>query len=79
MDLLLFIPIFSGLSALAFAGYLSWATLKRETGTDTMKEISNAILVGANTFLKRMHKSVAIFVIILATLFWGRFGPRGQR
>jgi len=69
MDPLLLIPVFSALSALAFAGYLTWDVLKRDVGTEQMRDVSAAILLGSRAFLKRMNRTMAIFVAILAAIF----------
>ena len=66
---MLLFPVLSGLCALAFAGYLAWRVQKQEAGTGKMKEVSEAIRLGANAFLKRMYRTIAIFVVILTAVF----------
>ena len=45
---------------LLFALYLIRDVMKRDTGTEKMQEISNAIKQGAEAFLRRMKKSPPI-------------------
>ncbi len=65
--LYLTIPI-AGLIGLAFAGYLTWWILRKDTGTPEMKAISDAIREGAMAYLARQYKTIAIFSIILGVL-----------
>lgn len=66
-DWWLLAPIFAGLSiivGLYFNHYVS----KQDPGTPRMKEISDAIRVGAMAFLKREYRMLAVFVIIVGIL-----------
>ena len=58
------------LFALAFAGWLAFDVLKRDTGTAEMQEISNAIQEGAEAFLRRQNKTIALFAAVLAVLLY---------
>lgn len=64
MNILIIAPI-SGLVSIFFAIYLYYYVKKQEVGTPRMKEIAEAITEGANAFLKRQYKTLAIFVVIL--------------
>lgn len=75
MDVLLLAPVGS-IIALLFAWYLSRTVMKRSEGNDLMKEISKAIREGANAYLKRQYRGVAIFfgvmfVLLLILAFCG--------
>src|SRR3989338_6759098 len=59
-DLLILAPIGSIL-ALSFAFYLTLSILKKDQGTDKMKEIAQAVRVGARAYLKRQYLGVLIF------------------
>jgi len=67
MDSSIVAPI-AGFSAMAFAGYLASRILKHETGTARMKEIYDAILVGAVAYLNRQYKTAIAFVVTLAII-----------
>jgi K(+)-stimulated pyrophosphate-energized sodium pump len=46
------IPI-AGLAAVAFAGYLARDVLRRDTGTDAMRDVASTIHEGAVAFIRR--------------------------
>ena len=52
--------------ALGFAVVLAIGVLKKEEGTQKMKDISRLIQEGARAFLKREYSYIAIFVVLIA-------------
>jgi len=74
MDSIIF-TMAAGLSALAFAGYLTWGILKKETGTARMRDISDAIREGAMAYINRQYKTIAVFTILLAAILAWALGP----
>lgn len=66
----LWISLGAGFIGILFAAYLSWKVLKKDPGTPAMQEISEAIQQGAMAFLKREYRSIAIFVVIVATILF---------
>ncbi|MBC7796234.1 MAG: sodium-translocating pyrophosphatase [Pyrinomonadaceae bacterium] len=58
--------IIISIAGLLFAMYLLSDVLKRDTGTPEMQRISNAIKVGAEAFLSRQNKTIAILAVVLA-------------
>jgi len=76
VDLTFIIPI-AILAGLGFAGILTRDILRRETGTERMREIAAAIQQGARAFLRRQYKAIAIIAAILAVVFAAAiFGQR---
>jgi K(+)-stimulated pyrophosphate-energized sodium pump len=63
-DLLLLAPVGS-IMALSFAAYLYFSILKKDEGSDTMKEIAQAVRVGARAYLKRQYLGVSLFFIVV--------------
>lgn len=55
---------------LLFAYYLTRDVLKRDTGTERMREISNAIKEGAEAFLRRQNKTIIYLAIALALFIY---------
>jgi K(+)-stimulated pyrophosphate-energized sodium pump len=55
---------------LLFAWYLIGNVLKRDTGTDKMREISDAIKSGAEAFLKRQYITIIYLAVALAAFIY---------
>jgi K(+)-stimulated pyrophosphate-energized sodium pump len=68
LDLSIVIPI-AILAGLGFAALLTRDVLRRETGSDRMREIATAIQQGARAFLRRQYRTIAIIALILAIVF----------
>ncbi|MBM4237251.1 MAG: sodium/proton-translocating pyrophosphatase, partial [Euryarchaeota archaeon] len=68
MDPLLYVIPIAGVVGLLFAGYLTWNVFRRDTGTPEMREIGDAIKVGAMAYLARQYKTIAIISVILAAI-----------
>jgi len=64
VDLLWLAPVGS-IMALSFAFYLAVSILKKDEGTDKMREIAQAVRVGARAYLKRQYLGVAIFFAVV--------------
>ncbi len=76
MDYLVYLAPIGALAALIFAVILALRVKKQDEGTDEMKRISGAIRKGANAYLARQYKGVAIFfavvfVVLLVLYFVG--------
>jgi len=65
-DLLLLAPAGSIL-ALSFAAYLAISILKKDEGNERMRQIAQAVRIGAKAYLKRQYMGVALF---FAVVFW---------
>ncbi len=68
MELTLILGI--SILGLLFALYLIRNVLARDTGTDTMREISDAIKAGAEAFLARQYRTIITLSFILALLIY---------
>ena len=55
---------------LLFALFLIRDVLRRDTGTEKMQEISNAIKQGAEAFLRRQNRTIAFLAFALACLIY---------
>ncbi len=64
--------------ALLFAGYLTHKILRGDTGTKGMLEVSDAIKVGAEAFVKRQYTTIAILTIVLAAVILGIYAYLGK-
>jgi K(+)-stimulated pyrophosphate-energized sodium pump len=63
-DILLLAPVGSIL-ALGFAAYLAWFVLRQDEGNDKMREIAQAVRVGAKAYLKRQYLGVSLFFLVM--------------
>jgi len=63
-DLLLLAPVGS-IMALSFAAYLAFSILKKDEGNERMREIAEAVRVGARAYLKRQYLGVSVFFIVI--------------
>ncbi len=70
IDLLWLAPVGSIL-ALGFAFYLAVFILKQDEGNDKMREIAQAVRIGAKAYLKRQYLGVAVFfLVVFLILLW---------
>ena len=67
MELLAIAPV-SGIISIIVAIYLYFHIRRQSAGTPKMKEVSKAIKIGANAYLKRQYMTLAVFVIIMAII-----------
>ena len=66
-DWLIIAPI-AGLVSILCALYLYFYIKKQDSGSAKMQEISNSIKEGANAYLIRQNKTLAIFVVVIAVI-----------
>ena len=65
------VAVFIGLVGLGFAWYqLTWV-LSQDSGNEKMNKIATAIQKGAQAFLSREYRAVAIFVVLVAIVLFG--------
>ena len=67
---LLSIVIIISILALLFAGYLTRQVLRKDSGTEAMQEVSNAIKIGAEAFVKRQYTTIGILAVVLAVIIY---------
>jgi len=68
VDNLLFMIPLAGLVALIFGLYFYRSIFSKDTGTDEMRAISDAISDGAMAYLSRQYKTIGIIAIVLAVI-----------
>ncbi|MBI4440154.1 sodium-translocating pyrophosphatase [Candidatus Woesearchaeota archaeon] len=71
------IIILISILSLLFSGYLARQLLRRDTGTAGMQEVSNAIKIGAEAFLKRQYTTIAILSVVLAVVIFAAYAVFG--
>ncbi len=77
MDLLSIVITISIL-ALLFAGWLTRQVLRKDTGSEAMQGVSNAIKVGAEAFVKRQYTTIAILSVVLAVIIYAIYSFLGK-
>ena len=68
MDLTILAPI-GAVAALVYALYLTKKVMAADEGNDTMKKLSRSIREGANAYLTRQYKTVAVVFAALVVVF----------
>ncbi len=63
-----YIAVIAAIAGLALAAYFSSVVNKAEEGTEVMRELAEAIRIGATAFLRREYRWVAVFVAIMTVL-----------
>ncbi|MBI4029207.1 MAG: sodium-translocating pyrophosphatase [Candidatus Blackburnbacteria bacterium] len=69
------LSLIAGGLALLYGGWLVSRILAAPTGDAKMDEIAAAIREGANAYLWRQNRTVAVVATLLAGLLWGKLGP----
>src|SRR4030042_4407757 len=67
MELVWLVPV-AGFTGVVFALWLAWDVLRRDTGTDAMRDVSSMIFEGAMAFLKRQYQTIAILALVTGVL-----------
>ncbi len=60
----------SSIFSLIFAVFLAAWVLRRDTGTEAMRAISDAIREGAEAFLRRQNRTIAMMAVALAVIIY---------
>lgn len=61
----------AGILALAIAAYLWFDLNKMPAGTPKMKEIAQAIVLGANAYMRRQYTTITVLTVIFAIIIFG--------
>jgi K(+)-stimulated pyrophosphate-energized sodium pump len=57
------VPVIASLAAIGFAAWLARWVLANDTGTPEMRRVSDAIYKGAQAFLQRQYRTIAVLAI----------------
>ena len=64
-----------GIVALLYGVYASRSVLAADAGNERMREIANAIQVGASAYLNRQYRAVAVVGVVVFVILWAVLGP----
>jgi K(+)-stimulated pyrophosphate-energized sodium pump len=67
--------IASGIFGLLYAVVTARAVMRAGTGSDKMREISNAVQVGAMAYLNRQYRTIAMVGVVVLAITWFFLGP----
>ena len=68
METIQIVAIAASVIALLFAGFLASVVLKKDSGSDRIRFIGDAIQKGAMAFLSREYRLLSIFVVVMAVI-----------
>lgn len=74
----LFISLLFPVIALGFAAYLVFWIMKKDQGTDAMKDVTNAIREGASAFIKRQYRTIGLISLVVASGLWAVYYYAGR-
>ncbi|MFT5539094.1 MAG: K(+)-stimulated pyrophosphate-energized sodium pump, partial [Alphaproteobacteria bacterium] len=63
-----------GLLAILYGIYASRSVLAADAGNERMQEIAGAVQEGANAFLNRQYRAIAVVGIVIGALLWWKLG-----
>lgn len=69
MDVEIIPVLLAALLALGFAAYLARFILRQDPGTDAVIEIATAIRIGAEAFLRREFRVLAVVTLVITVIF----------
>jgi len=79
MDLALPFVVIVSVIALIVAFFLARSVLSQDEGTPKMREVADAIRVGAEAFIKRQYSTIAMLAIVLAIVIFVVYFISGQQ
>jgi len=73
VNFLFFLVPFGAVLAIVFAGYFYKNVTGFSEGTDKMKELANAVRIGARAYLRRQYQGVALFFAVMFLILLALF------
>ena len=70
MNSLILFAFLASITAIIYGAFLARSILKLPAGSSRMQEIADAIRAGAQAYLNRQYKTIAIIAIILFLILW---------
>lgn len=71
----LWVIVACGALALAYAAYTIQVVMKSDAGNTRMQEIASAIREGAQAYLNRQYRTIAIVGFVIFVVAWVLLGP----
>jgi len=74
-SVVLYLPVALAIIGIIYGVFVALSIFKKSEGTDKMKKISRAIREGADAYLKRQFKTIALFAVALTIIVYLALGP----
>lgn len=74
MDILWLVPA-AGILSMVFAGIYALNVFRQKAGNKKIVNIARAVQEGANTYLSRQYKTIAIFTVIISAILFLAINP----
>jgi len=74
MNSLILFAFLASITAIIYGAFLARSILKLPAGSSRMQEIADAIRAGAQAYLNRQYKTIAVIAIILFLILWLAIG-----
>jgi len=74
MNSLILFAFLASITAIIYGAFLARSILKLPAGSERMQEIADAIRAGAQAYLNRQYKTIAVIAIILFLILWLAIG-----
>ena len=74
MNSLILFAFLASITAIIYGAFLARSILKLPAGSNRMQEIADAIRAGAQAYLNRQYKTIAVIAIILFLILWLAIG-----
>ena len=68
------VPLGASVLAIVFAALLARQVLANDTGTAEMRKVSDAIFTGAQAFLRRQYRTIAVLAVVAAVVIAALLG-----
>ena len=74
-DAVLYLPVALAIIGIAYGVFVALSIFKKSEGTAKMIKISGSIREGADAYLKRQFRTIALFAVALAIVVYLALGP----
>src|SRR5258706_4864286 len=68
------VPLGASVLAIVFAAFLAGQVLANDPGTAEMRKVSDAIFTGAQAFLRRQYRTIAVLAVVAAVVIAALLG-----
>lgn len=72
------VPIMISILSLGVSAWMAYGILQRETGDEKMRAVADAIKIGANAFLERQYRTIALIAVLVAIGLFFAYSASGD-